>query len=76
MQKNNVIKIPSEAILDLSTDNIRVHSTNESGDVIVFLDKIAYMRNTAQGTGLLRMVTGVDINVNKEWYEKVAQAVV
>jgi hypothetical protein len=70
------MKIPSEAILDLSTDIPAAHCTKETGDVIVFLDKIAYMRNTAQGTGLLRMVTGVDINVNKEWYDKVVTAVV
>lgn len=69
------IKIPSNAILDLSTDNPMPHYSIETGDVIVFLDKIAYMRNTAQGTGLLRMVTGVDINVSKEWYDKIASAV-
>jgi hypothetical protein len=33
------------------------------------------MRNTALNTGLLRMVTGVDININEEWYNKVMEAV-
>jgi hypothetical protein len=69
------IVIPSDAVLDLSTDSPQTH-TQVTGDVIVFLDKIAYMRNTAHNTGLLRMVTGVDINVSREWYEKVVAAVV
>ena len=70
------IVIPSDAVLDLSTDSPKNHTTQATGDVIVFLDKIAYMRNTAHNTGLLRMVTGVDINVNQEWYEKVVAVVV
>ena len=66
------IKIPSDAILDLSTDGSKVQF---SGDVVVFLDKIVYMRSTTTGDGLLRMVTGVDININKQWYDKVVDAV-
>jgi len=69
------IKIPSKAIVDLCTENPINHVTHQTGDVIIFLDKIAYMRNTALNTGLLRMVTGVDINVNEEWYNKVVEAV-
>jgi len=70
------IKIPSNAIVDLCTESYTNHVTHHTGDVIIFLDKIAYMRNTALNTGLLRMVTGVDININEEWYNKVVEAVI
>jgi len=69
------IKIPSNAIVDLCTESPTNHVTHHTGDVIIFLEKIAYMRNTALNTGLLRMVTGVDININEEWYNKVVEAV-
>lgn len=69
------MKIPSSAIIDLSTDAPISHATHDTGDVIVFLDKISYMRNTYNNAGLLRMVTGVDITVKKEWYDKVVEAI-
>jgi hypothetical protein len=65
------IKIPSEAILDLSTEG---SVTPDTGDVIVFLDKISYMRTNSSGHGLIRMMTGVDINIKREFYEKIVDA--
>jgi hypothetical protein len=72
MKRKNTIKIPSEAIIDLSKDNSVSHST---GDVVVFLDHIVYARNTINNCGLLRMKTGVDITLSNEWYSKVIEAV-
>ena len=66
------ITIPAGSIIDFAASGTYCH---ETGDVIVFLDKIAYMRQTTTGHGLLRMVTGVDITVDKESYDKVVTAV-
>jgi hypothetical protein len=74
MRRKNAMKIPAASIIDLMATGAT--TAKETGDMIIFLDKIAYMRKLTSGNGLFRMVTGVDITVKPEMYEEVASAVV
>jgi|APCry1669188910_1035180.scaffolds.fasta_scaffold387037_1 hypothetical protein len=73
MRRKNAIKIPAESIVDLMATGTT--TAKETGDMIIFLDKIAYMRKLTTGDGLFRMVTGVDITVKPDMYEVVSSAV-
>ena len=62
------ITIPSDAVIELSLEDHRPVEQH-TGDLTIFIDKVVYMRNTPNGNGLLRMMTGVDITVTKTWYD-------
>ena len=64
------IKIPAEAVIDLCSHENPKPVEQKKGSLILFLDKIVYMRDTDLDYGLLRVDTGVDITVSKEWYKK------
>ena len=66
------ITIPAEAVIDLTSRDEK-GVIQATGDVIVFLDHIVYMRNTNDAQGLLRMNTGVDIEISKDWFDKVVE---
>ena len=69
------IKIPAEAVIDLCSYENPKPVEQKKGELILFLDKIVYMRNTDLGYGLVRVITDVDITLTTEWYDKVVTAV-
>ena len=69
------MRIPSSAVVDLSINPNERPVEQNTGELILFFDKIVYMRNTDLGYGLVRVITGVDITLTTEWYNKVVTAV-
>lgn len=67
-----IFSIPAEGILDLSTEKSVIQ---ETGEALIFIDKIVYLRRCTNGTGLIRMQTGVDYTITKEWYEVLKQTI-
>ena len=65
--------IPEEGILDLSTEKSVIQ---ETGEALIFIDKIVYLRRCTNGTGLVRMQTGVDYTITQEWYEALKESIV
>jgi hypothetical protein len=73
MKLKNTIRIPASDVIDVFADKSKQHV--ETGDVIIFVNKIIYMRHTATGDGLIRTETGVDITINDKWIKKIEEMV-
>lgn len=64
------IVIEHSDIIDIDSDT-SMPKQQTKGDLLIFADKIVYMRHTDTDTGLIRMVTGVDINIRKNRFNSI-----
>jgi hypothetical protein len=66
-----ILKVPSQGIISIEScsGGITSYVPITYGSVNIDVDHIVYYRDCNENSGMIRVSTGVDIVLSKEWYD-------
>ena len=70
-----IFKVPHEGVISIEacSGGQQTHVPQNYGYVNIDVERIIYYRDYSELLGLIRVSTGVDIILNREWYDKITK---